>query len=207
MNEQLRPIETNYRGYRFRSRLEARWAVFMDAAAIPWEYEAQGFNLGGVYYLPDFWLPRDQIFLEIKPCKPGAYRGLMEQVAPTLARLVSISNCEAYLIIGSPNPDDYDPDCWDTRPSIIGFAPNKGVCSARLFECPFCARVSIRRFAGSAWDAVCSCRPGVVFEDTKYNTYEWSPRLRHAMQEARRARFEHGEDGTPRPFGGQWRRP
>ena len=75
MNEQLRPIETNYRGYRFRSQLEARWAVFMDAAAIPWEYEAQGFNLGGVYYLPDFWLPRDQIFLEIKPCKPGAYRG------------------------------------------------------------------------------------------------------------------------------------
>jgi hypothetical protein len=28
----LRPIETRYRGFRFRSRLEARWAVFFDAA-------------------------------------------------------------------------------------------------------------------------------------------------------------------------------
>ena len=27
------PIETMYRGYRFRSRLEARWAVFFTAAA------------------------------------------------------------------------------------------------------------------------------------------------------------------------------
>ena len=28
----IRPIETEYRGYRFRSRFEARWAVFFDAA-------------------------------------------------------------------------------------------------------------------------------------------------------------------------------
>ena len=27
----LRPIETHYNGYRFRSRLEARWAVFFEA--------------------------------------------------------------------------------------------------------------------------------------------------------------------------------
>jgi hypothetical protein len=40
----LKPIETFYRGYRFRSRLEARWAVFMDAAGIVWEYEPEGFT-------------------------------------------------------------------------------------------------------------------------------------------------------------------
>jgi hypothetical protein len=27
----LRPLETLYNGYRFRSRLEARWAVFFEA--------------------------------------------------------------------------------------------------------------------------------------------------------------------------------
>ena len=69
MEQQLTPIETSYCGYRFRSRLEARWAVFLDAAEIPWQYEAEGFDLAGTYYLPDFWLPRDRAFLEINPTK------------------------------------------------------------------------------------------------------------------------------------------
>ena len=34
----MKPIETEYKGYRFRSRLEARWAVFFDALNIKWEY-------------------------------------------------------------------------------------------------------------------------------------------------------------------------
>ena len=31
---EIKAIETYYKGYRFRSRLEARWAVFFDAAGI-----------------------------------------------------------------------------------------------------------------------------------------------------------------------------
>ena len=51
----IKAIETKYKGYRFRSRLEARWAVFFDALGYQWEYEPEGFDLGdGVYYLPDF---------------------------------------------------------------------------------------------------------------------------------------------------------
>lgn len=51
----LSPIETYYKGYRFRSRLEARWAVYLDAINAKWEYEPEGFDLGnGLYYLPDF---------------------------------------------------------------------------------------------------------------------------------------------------------
>lgn len=54
----LRAIETQYKGYRFRSRLEARWAVFFDALGIKWEYEAEGFDLPEVgRYLPDFFIP------------------------------------------------------------------------------------------------------------------------------------------------------
>lgn len=53
----LSPIQTCYRGYRFRSRLEARWAVFFDACGVKWEYEPGGFVLSnGVCYLPDFLL-------------------------------------------------------------------------------------------------------------------------------------------------------
>lgn len=30
----MKAIETRYKGYRFRSRLEARWAVFFDALGL-----------------------------------------------------------------------------------------------------------------------------------------------------------------------------
>lgn len=54
----IKPIETSYKGCLFRSRLEARWAVFFDAIGTKWEYEKEGFELGnGERYLPDFWLP------------------------------------------------------------------------------------------------------------------------------------------------------
>lgn len=40
----LIPIETEYNGWRFRSRLEARWAVYFEAVGLKWEYEFQGFE-------------------------------------------------------------------------------------------------------------------------------------------------------------------
>lgn len=53
----IKAIETTYKGYRFRSRLEARWAVFFDHLGLRWEYEPEGFELGGgVRYLPDFYI-------------------------------------------------------------------------------------------------------------------------------------------------------
>ena len=52
---EIKAIETEYNGYKFRSRLEARWAVFFDALGVKYEYEPEGFDLGdGDYYLPDF---------------------------------------------------------------------------------------------------------------------------------------------------------
>ena len=51
----MKAIQTEYKGYLFRSRLEARWAVFFDACGVRWEYEPEGYDLGdGIYYLPDF---------------------------------------------------------------------------------------------------------------------------------------------------------
>lgn len=67
----IKAIETRYKGYRFRSRLEARWAVFFDALGVPWEYEKEGYELPSGRYLPDFWLPRERVWLEIKPNTPS----------------------------------------------------------------------------------------------------------------------------------------
>jgi hypothetical protein len=70
---QLKPIETAYKGYRFRSRLEARWAVFFDALGVGWEYEKEGYDLGPAgWYLPDFWLPDLRCFVEVKGRWPNA---------------------------------------------------------------------------------------------------------------------------------------
>lgn len=52
----IKAIETHYMGFKFRSRLEARWAVFFQSLGIKWDYEPEGFNLDGVLYLPDFKL-------------------------------------------------------------------------------------------------------------------------------------------------------
>jgi hypothetical protein len=64
----IRAIETNYAGCRFRSRLEARWAVFFNALGIKWQYEPEGYILpNGKWYLPDFYLPELHMFAEVKP--------------------------------------------------------------------------------------------------------------------------------------------
>lgn len=66
----MKAIQTIYKGYKFRSRLEARWAVFLDALEIEWVYEEEGFVLeDGTCYLPDFYLPTfgGGTFVEVKP--------------------------------------------------------------------------------------------------------------------------------------------
>lgn len=70
MTAAIPAIETEYRGYRFRSRREARWAVFLDVAGVTWEYEPEGYVLpDGVRYLPDFLITLKngrKFWLEIK---------------------------------------------------------------------------------------------------------------------------------------------
>jgi hypothetical protein len=66
----IKAIDTEYHGCRFRSRLEARWAVFFDQLGIEWQYEAEGYQLSdGTRYLPDFWLPTFSggMHVEVKP--------------------------------------------------------------------------------------------------------------------------------------------
>ena len=71
----IKAIETKYKGYRFRSRLEARWAVFFDSLGIKWEYEMEGFEYKyqgeTLRYLPDFYFPELKAWVEIKPATPG----------------------------------------------------------------------------------------------------------------------------------------
>ena len=63
----IKAIETAYKGYRFRSRLEARWAVYLDELGVEWKYEPEGYELDKAgRYLPDFYLPTSDSFIEVK---------------------------------------------------------------------------------------------------------------------------------------------
>lgn len=60
-------MEVLYSGKVFRSRLEARWAVFLDLLGVNWDYEPCHYEIGpDLYYLPDFYLPDHQMWLEVK---------------------------------------------------------------------------------------------------------------------------------------------
>lgn len=56
----IKAIETKYNGFNFRSRLEARWAIFFDMIGLKYEYEVEGYEMNGVRYLPDFYIPIGQ---------------------------------------------------------------------------------------------------------------------------------------------------
>lgn len=64
----MKAIETEYKGILFRSRLEARWAIFFDAFELEWVYEPECFILSNNQkYTPDFYLPKLKLYIEIKP--------------------------------------------------------------------------------------------------------------------------------------------
>ncbi len=74
MTNTIKAIETSYAGCRFRSKLEARWAVFFDALGITWEHEPEGFETSAGRYLPDFRIQIPQTkghgsyqWFEVKP--------------------------------------------------------------------------------------------------------------------------------------------
>lgn len=81
----IKAIETEYAGCRFRSRLEARWAVFFDALGVEWEHEPEGFQTSAGNYLPDFRVTNYDswyrtLWFEVKP--PSAPTDIRHDVFP-----------------------------------------------------------------------------------------------------------------------------
>ena len=106
----IRPIETVYKGYKFRSRLEARWAVFFDAIGVAYQYEQEGYEIeNNTKYLPDFYLPSvnfpfeehpKPVYFEVKPM------GALDE--KTVNKFLAFTdNISAAMIVckGDPWPD------------------------------------------------------------------------------------------------------
>src|SRR5688572_9759906 len=100
-----------------RSRLEARWAVFLDALRVRWIYEHQGFSLGSLgWYLPDFYLPEWRIYLEIKPTRPDHDSLEMEKCR----RVLDLGTDAVLLCSGLPNDELATLFCHDLSDSSGG---------------------------------------------------------------------------------------
>lgn len=65
----MQAIETVYRGVKFRSRLEARWATFFDEMMIDFLYEPKAFRVEQMNrnYVPDFYLTETKTWVEVNP--------------------------------------------------------------------------------------------------------------------------------------------
>lgn len=101
MKQSIKPIPTKYKGILFRSRLEARWAVFFDELRLEWEYEVNGFDLDGIWYLPDLWLPQVKMWAEIKPVEFTAEERKKAKL------LTKLSGYECLELVGQPADKPY----------------------------------------------------------------------------------------------------
>lgn len=181
----LKAIETSYKGYRFRSRLEARWAVFFDALGVPYEYEKEGFDLGAAgRYLPDFWLPKQRTWLEIKPL--GGW-----QYSPKCQALADGSGDRVVFVAGSPFVEFLDSG---VRSEYRLAYYESGRCSGAdpyLFALGRRDERELWVCAGDWSEAICL---NPITDDTKPPVLG-SPKMVSAYTAARRARFEFGERG------------
>lgn len=200
----MKAIETKYKGYRFRSRLEARWAVFFDALGIKWEYETDGYDLGEAgWYLPDFIVTTpdgDQVIYEIKPSNVLSDAKFEAFKLKVDARTKYINALQARLLSGDPMHYLFE------RPGPDSFiCPRCGVVGrfdygvhAQAYEtsygCMFCD--SHTPCGGGNPDergllAVVTPHKGALILREPLPAFR--KKVMSACEKARSARFEHGE--------------
>lgn len=168
---QIQPIQTVYNGYRFRSRLEARWAVFFDAFGIQYEYEPEGYWLpDGTPYLPDFLIyvrhrsyedEYEPVYVEVKGVLTKEDENKLIQFPYPLILLGSIPK-----------------DVWEYTDTFD--QDNRFHSYTFIDGDSYCAYFSIS--GGENWIA-----------GFDHNEYDGGRAMNEALLYARQARFEHGE--------------
>lgn len=106
---------TSYRGIEFRSRLEVRYAWYLDDIGERWRYEPRVYGPKGRGYLPDFEIlgRRQPTFIEVKPT--------IAEAPDALAKMAVIwdTHPDALLIVACEEGWTYyaalqgwDPETW-----------------------------------------------------------------------------------------------
>ena len=138
-----------YKGRRFRSRLEARWAIFFDAIDIGWEYEVEGFEIGDTKYLTDFRIQsfgrnKVDLYIEIKPNKPSI-KEIQKCYEVSVATNISVA-----LICGSPGLPEFSEfsENWNLKTGhIILYFPSEVTFEGKEQAVPFHVWAESNRFS------------------------------------------------------------
>ena len=203
----IKAIETEYNGYKFRSRLEARWAVFFDAAGIKYQYETEGYEIGdGVKYLPDFYLPELETHVEAKGKRPG-----YEQEILRLPSFIEWGGPIKQILILSDVPGKTtDEGIWhfpayywradhvragwwffqDAGESVTGHISAANYYPPRITEWAYTSKHSEFSIDPKSDNADGMRKNPIIGE---YNPWDANPNTAKALSIARKARFEYGE--------------
>lgn len=211
-------IPTRYAGCHFRSRLEARWAVFFDTLGIKWEYEPEGLKTtyrlstcpnhpefvgcAGhpqcvIPYLPDFWLPDYGFWVEVKGDlnDDNALLKLLEAAACVSINSGACGTARGEIVVFGPIPSYRDE--WE--PYRLHF--HKGMLYAIPFTDKRCygsyENTVAGDYGGELADIISGAHSGVLADyilggDVCARTPPW---IKQALTAARSARFEHGQSG------------
>lgn len=187
MGEKLKVIGTEYNECLFRSRLEARWAVFFDSLGIDYDYELEGYALHGepkdLMYLPNFFLPRIGVHAEVKP----HLSTISDSDIQKIITFASDSEMQLLLIVGTPlkyrmhfldscNIENYRSIC---DPKNIKEFGSLSIAFQYAVECNPDVDFSIRPQTGF-WDISYT-------QHSDYHDYCYKTAIKKTMQ----ARFEH----------------
>ena len=177
---QIKAIQNEYKGYKCRSRMEARWAVYIEAMGIQWEYEPEGYTLeDGTLYLPDFWLNINRrMFPGEEKNRPGCFaeiKGFMTDV--DAHKIILFSKKYPIMVLGNiPNSVDE----W-TEKYYITQDLSVPLYSYRLID-------------GDDYTAYFSDYEGELWiTGADHEEWDLGNKMELALEKARQARFEHGE--------------
>lgn len=182
----IKAIETKFDGHRFRSRLEARWAVFLKDLEIEYEYELEGYKLpSGKCYLPDFYLPTMDCFVEVKPIIDFDFNDFLKMV-----EFSHQSDRNLLVICGTPSNETM---FLINRFTICPIeeildrnedsTPPQGTTKYWIYQDPDAViKFGLSPLTGNRWSLRYIGSP--VFR-------EW--KIDKAIDRAKAARFEHGE--------------
>jgi hypothetical protein len=176
------PIPTEWRGIVFRSRLEARWALFMDELGLPYVYEQEAYDLPSRRYLPDFYVPRLSAFVEIKPAAPSRDEML------ACLELADATRRRVALFFGAPG--HWLGAGYAETDSGLLYRPNYE-CDDRYYfcVCPACKAVGLE-YLGRG-ERVCKGDPHELGPGAKLPTHD-APAIRNAAHKANAYAFWAG---------------
>jgi hypothetical protein len=147
---------------------------------VTFRYEYEGFDLGDSWYLPDFWLPENQAWLEIKGAMPtDEERNKVQQLA-----------------IGTGYPAAiFGGDVWWHTPGYLYLPqrPKQVFFPCFWAACNICHSVGIileQTPPPTIGAGMCKCWQKGISHPGKSNQTAGSRAIAAAFQAARQARFE-----------------